>query len=63
MKYLFSTVAFLLFTNYAWGCKLAIDQTSDFDTIHYAFIGEVVEILESVKYESQGIKADTYLLY
>ncbi len=58
MKYLFLTVAFLLFTNYALGCKLGINPTSDFDTTHYIFIGEVVEILESVKYESQGIIAD-----
>ncbi len=58
MKYLFLTVAFLLFTNYALGCKLGINPTSDFDTTHHIFIGEVVEILESVKYESQGITAD-----
>jgi hypothetical protein len=58
MKYLFLTVTFLLFTNYALGCKLAIDRTSNFDTAHYIFIGEVVEILESVIYESEGIKTD-----
>ena len=58
MKYLFPTIAFLLFTNSILGCKLGIQRTSDFDTTHYIFIGEVVEVIESVKYESQGIKTD-----
>lgn len=57
-KYLFFTVAFLLFTSNAFGCKLGISPTSDFDATHYIFIGEVVEVIESVKYESEGIKAD-----
>lgn len=55
-KYIFSVVAFLLFTNYVFGCSLYIPPTSDFDTGHYIFIGEIVEVLENVKYESQGIK-------
>lgn len=58
MKYLFLTTAFLFFTTNVFGCKLGISPTSDFDTAHYIFIGEVVEVLESVKYESQGIKTD-----
>ena len=57
MKYLLFTIGFLLFTNDAFGCKVGINPTSDFDTAQYIFIGEVVEILESVKYESQGIEA------
>lgn len=58
MKYLFPTIAFLLFTSSVFGCKLGIQPTSDFDTSHYIFIGEVVEVIESVEYESEGIKAD-----
>lgn len=58
MKYLFLTGVFLIFTNYALGCKLAINPTSDFDTAHYIFIGEVIDILEPVKYESEGMMAE-----
>lgn len=58
IKYLFFIVAFIFFTNDAFGCSLHIDPTSDFDRTHYIFIGEVVEVIESVKYESAGLKGD-----
>lgn len=56
MKYVFSIAAFLLFTNYAFGCSLYIAPVSDFDTAHYIFIGEIVKIIKNVEYESQGVK-------
>jgi hypothetical protein len=58
IKHLFLIVAFLLFTNHVFGCSLITSPISDFDATHYIFIGEVIEVIESVKYESQGIKAD-----
>ena len=59
IKYLFLTVAFLLFTNAIFGCKLAVPPTSDFDSAHYIFIGEIVEIVENAEYESQGMKDES----
>src|SRR5688572_30000719 len=56
IRYLFLTVAFLFFTNAAFGCSLYIQPSSDFDATHYIFIGEIVEVLDNVDYVSQGIK-------
>jgi len=56
IKYLFLTVAFLFFTNVAFGCSLYVRPASDFDTAQYIFVGEIVEVLDNVDYDSQGIK-------
>lgn len=55
IKCLFLTFAFLFFANAAFGCSLHIQPISDFDTAHYIFIGEIVEVIENVDYNSQGI--------
>lgn len=57
IKQFFLTIAVLFFANVAaFGCKLGIPPISDFDITHYIFIGEIVEVIENVKYESQGIQ-------
>lgn len=56
IRYLLLTIAFSFFANTAFGCSLLISPTSDFDTTHYIFIGEIVEVLDNVNYDSQGVK-------
>lgn len=57
IKYFFLLVLFLFFSTLTtFGCSLGISPISDFDTAHYIFIGEIVEVMENVKYESQGIQ-------
>lgn len=57
IKYFFLLVTFLFFSSSAtFGCTLGIPPISDFDPTHYIFIGEIVEVMENVKYQSQGIQ-------
>jgi len=37
---------------------LFIAPVSHFDTAHYIFIGEIVEVIKNVKYESRGVKGE-----
>lgn len=57
-KYVFLTIIFLLFTNVVFGCKMKPTLATNFDSDHYIFIGEVVEVVGPVKFDSQGEKRD-----
>ena len=57
MKYLFLAIAILLFANNALGCKLALAPITNFNPAEYIFIGDIVEVIESAEFESEGVKA------
>ena len=53
MKHFFLAITFLLFSTNVFGCSIiALPTSSKFDSEQYIFIGEVVELIESVKYDS-----------
>lgn len=56
MKHFFLAIVFLLSTYNAFGCSLYLSPTTDFDTTHYIFIGNVIEEIKLVKYSSRGEK-------
>ena len=57
LKYLFLAVTLILSAQHVLGCKMSLPPLS-FDTDHYVFTGEVVEIIENVKYNLDGNEAD-----
>lgn len=56
IKCLAVIVAVVLFTDPAFGCTLGVPPARSFDSAHYIFIGEVVDVLADVPYASSGIE-------